>query len=79
MSNPLVNSNNSNQTDVQNAQDFNKLYQQFQKNPIEFLIKSKLNIPQNIGNNPQEIVKYLFQSGQVPKQLMPRVQQMLGK
>lgn len=71
--NPLVNG-----SQTANNADINSLFQQFKKNPMEFLIKSKLNIPQNIGNDPQTIVQHLFNSGQIPKQILPRVQQMLG-
>lgn len=78
MSNPLVSNNAGGKNTTAQAQDMNTLFQQFKKNPLEFLIKSKLNIPQNVGSNPQAIVQHLYNSGQIPKQILPRVQQMLG-
>lgn len=71
MSNPLINKKT-------NEPDINALFQQFKKNPVEFLIKSKLNIPQGMNGNPQEIVRHLYNSGQIPQQILPKVQQMLG-
>ena len=58
--------------------DMNTLFQQFCGNPLEFLIKSKLNIPQNVSD-PRQIVQYLANTNQIPQQLQQRVNQMLGR
>lgn len=58
--------------------DINALYQQFQLNPVEFLVRSRLNIPQGM-NNPQQIVQHLATSGQVPPQYQRQVDAMLRK
>ncbi len=79
MNNPLMGNNEtSKQQKTLTNEEINKLYETFKKNPLDFLIKSKLNIPQNIGNNPQQILQYLLNSKQIPQQILPRVHQMLG-
>lgn len=78
MSNPLT-ANQPAQQRQQNAPDLNALYQQFRKNPLEWLLKSKLNIPQELSGSPQAIVEHLYRTGQIPKQIMPQVQQMINK
>lgn len=62
---------------LQNQQnDINSLYQQFQQNPMEFLLKSRLNIPQGMSN-PQQILQHLSATGQVPTQYRQQVNQLL--
>ena len=75
MKNPLMNGNGGNAPQMPNI---NALFAQFKKNPMEFLLKSKLNIPQNVGSSPQAIVEHLMKSGQVPNQLIPQVQRLMG-
>lgn len=42
--------------------------QQLRNNPIQFLMKRKFNVPQNIGNNPNNIAQYLLNTGQVSQE-----------
>ena len=43
--------------------------QQLKANPLQFLMQRKLNIPQNIPvNDPNAIMNYLLQSGQITQQ-----------
>ena len=49
-----------------------------QSNPVQFLLQQNLNVPNNIGNNPQAIVQYLVNSGQVSQQQVNQAKQMLG-
>lgn len=58
--------------------DINALYQQFQLNPVEFLVRSRLNIPQGL-TNPQQIVQHLATSGQIPPQYQRQVDAMLKR
>lgn len=51
---------------------FNKLT----KNPAQTLIESGLNVPTEIANNPQQIVQYLLNSGQVNQQQVNQAMQM---
>lgn len=73
MSNPLT-------TGQQGSQmpDLNAMYQQFRKNPLEWLLKSRLNIPQELSTSPQAMVEHLMRTNQIPKQIMPQVQAMMN-
>lgn len=67
------------QTNTSNQQpNLQEMYQNFQKNPMEYLSKANLDIPKNI-NNPEAIVRHLASTGQIPRQLLPRVNALLGK
>lgn len=52
--------------------------QELQKNPVQYLLNRRLNIPNNIGNNPQAIANYLVQSGQVSPERLAQAKQMFG-
>lgn len=49
-----------------------------QSNPVQYLLNRKLNIPNNIGNNPQAIVQHLVNTGQISQQQLANAKQMLG-
>ena len=79
--NPLV----SNQQQTQQMPNIGEMYQNFTKNPIEYLVKCKYSIPQNVGTDPQSIIQHLLNSGQLTQQqlnqaqnMMPRFKQMFG-
>lgn len=74
MSNPLI----TGQPTGQGQPDLNKMFQQFKQNPLEYLVKAKLNIPQGM-TDPQQIFNHLMGTGQIPKQLMPQINQMMRK
>lgn len=38
---------------------------QIKSNPMQFLIQNKLNVPQNIANDPNAIIKHLMNSGKI--------------
>lgn len=40
-------------------------FQQFMQNPMQVMVQRKLNIPQNIANDPQAIVQHLMNTGQM--------------
>lgn len=42
-----------------------KQFAGFRGNPMQMLMQSKLNIPQNIQNNPGAILQYMMDSGQL--------------
>lgn len=48
------------------------------RDPAQFLLNSKFNIPNNIGNNPQSIVQYLVNSGQVSSQQVDQIRRTIG-
>lgn len=62
------------------------MYQQFRANPMQMLAK-KYNLPNNL-NDPNEIIQYLLNSGQITQQQVnqamqmrnnPAIQQLMGK
>lgn len=60
----------------------NKLFQETQSNNmmnrIQQIIK-KYNVPQEMQNNPQQIVNYLVQSGKVNQDMLNRAMQQAQK
>lgn len=72
MSNPL----NTGQPQQMQQQDLNKLYQEFVRNPMKYLIG--LNIPSNI-TTPQQAVEYCMSAGKVPPILQQKINAMLGR
>lgn len=63
------------------------LYNQLRSNPMG-LIRSRFNLPDNVGNNPQDIIQHLLNSGQVTQEQVnnamqmrnnPMIQQLFGK
>ena len=59
MANPLYNSmqNNSN--------NFLSTLNSLKKNPVQFLMEHRFNVPQNIQNDPNAIIQHLMNTGQV--------------
>lgn len=54
-----------------------QLYQQFQNNPINFLMQNRFSIPNGIDNSPQAIIQHLLDSGQITQQQVNQARQML--
>lgn len=74
MSNPILNiAQNSQQIDI------NALKAQFAQDPLGFMLKNKLKIPNELAGNFRGMVEYLANTGQVPPQLQAQVNAMLGK
>lgn len=73
MSNPVF----KNQNGSQNQQlDFNSLYEQFKQNPAKYL--ANCNIPPEC-QTPEQIVRYLASTNQIPPLIQQQVYGMLGK
>ena len=70
---PQANQNGSNN---QQPLDFNKLYNEFKKNPLKYL--GNLNLPPNI-QTPEEAVRYAAATNQIPPLIQQQVYGMLGK
>lgn len=71
MANPL----NVGQNQQAQTPDFNKLYQQFIKDPMWYL--TGLNIPQNI-QTPEQAVRFLASNGKIPPLIQKQVYSMLN-
>lgn len=56
-------------------QSFMGKFSQFTQNPLQYMMQSKMNIPQNMSN-PQEIQQYLLNSGQINQSQMNWAQNM---
>lgn len=67
MANQLYNSmqNNSN--------NFLSSLNSLRKNPMQFLMQHKFNIPQEIQNDPNAIIQHLMNTGQVSQEQYNRV------
>ena len=50
--------------------------QALQKNPMQFLMQRKLNVPQNIINDPNAIIQHLLSTGQVSQAQYNQANQM---
>lgn len=53
---------------MNNPTQFMQALQQFKANPMKMLLQRRLNVPQNMMNDPQQIVNYLLQTGQVTQE-----------
>ena len=42
-----------------------QMVSQFKQNPMQMLTQMKLNVPQNLMNDPQAIINHLMQTGQI--------------
>ena len=55
-------------------------FNEFMKNPMQFLLSKRINVPSQYANDPQAAVNYLVQTGQMNQntyqQFMNQVQQM---
>lgn len=49
---------------------------QLRQNPVQFLMQRKYNIPQNIANDPNQIVQHLLNTGQISQQQYNQAAQM---
>lgn len=55
------------------------LCSQLKQNPIQFLMSRRMNVPMNIANDPQAILNYLMQSGQVSQSQVNAAYQQLSQ
>ena len=51
----------------------------FMNNPMQFLMKNKINIPQEYMNNPHQAVQYLLNNGQMTQDQLNHLTQMAQK
>ena len=48
---------------------------QFMQNPMQYILKSRLNIPQNFQGDTNDMIQYLLNSGQLTQEQYNRVNQ----
>ena len=68
MANSLFNSLNGNQMNIQEQMRL------LQANPIQFLMQRRLNIPQELQNDPRGMVQHLLNTGQMRQEDFNRLQ-----
>lgn len=59
--------------------DMMSQYAQFKKDPVQFLISRKINIPQEYLNNPKGAVEYLMNSGQMTQDQLSQIEAFASK
>lgn len=53
--------------------------QQFKANPMQMLLQRKLNVPQNMMNDPSAIINHLLQTGQISQDQINAAYQMMQR
>lgn len=61
----------------QNTPNMDRMFEQFKADPAQYLMKANLNIPQSM-NSPEQIVRHLASTNQIPPQLRGLVNSMLN-
>ena len=52
------------------------MLQQFKMNPMQMLLQRRMNVPQNMMNDPNAILNHLLQTGQVSQDAVNRAYRM---
>ena len=63
----------------QNKNNLSSMFQNFKNNPMGFLMQRKLNIPQELDNDPQGIIQHLLNTGQMTQQQLNQLQSFAQK
>ncbi len=67
---------------MSNGISFNQFFNNFwgfMGNPMQMLMQNKLNIPQNMSNNPNAIIQHLMNSGQMNQSQYNQLKQIAGQ
>lgn len=56
-----------------------QMLQQFKANPMQFLMSRRMNVPQNMMNDPNAIINHLLSTGQISQEQLNRAYQMAGQ
>lgn len=54
-----------------------QMISQLRSNPVQFLAQRKINIPQELSKNPNDIISHLLKTGQVSQDQVNRAYQMM--
>ena len=71
--NPLYNAT------MQNNNPLMASLKALQQNPMQFLAQRRLNIPQNIQNDPNAIIQHLMNTGQISQERYNMASQMVNR
>jgi len=73
MSNPIFNAMRGNTTNPM------QMLNQLMSNPVQFLASRRLNIPNNIGDDPKAIIQYFLNTGQMSQDTYNRLQNQVNQ
>ena len=73
MSNPIYDAMGGSGPNIMSA------LQALKQNPIQFIAQRKFNVPQNISNDPNAIIRHLMNTGQVTQQRYDQVMRQIGQ
>lgn len=63
----------------QQQNNLSNMFNNFKQNPMQFLLQRKLNIPQELSNNPQGIIQHLLDTKQMTQQQLTQLQSFAQK
>jgi len=64
---------------MQNSNPLMSSLKALQQNPMQFLAQRRLNIPQNIQNDPNAIIQHLMNTGQISQEKYNQASQMASR
>lgn len=76
MSNPLFNALGGGGNPIQILMS---QVNQIRNNPMQFFMSRKLNVPENISNDPQAIVQHLLNTGQMTQAQYNKLQSQINQ
>ena len=76
MSNPLFNALGGGSNPIQSLMS---QVNQIRNNPMQFFMSRKLNVPENISNDPQAIVQHLLNTGQMTQAQYNKLQSQINQ
>ena len=79
MANPFYNALMGINPMIAGMQNLYAMLPQFKANPMGFILRKKMNIPNNIANNPDAILQHLVSTGQVDPSRVEAAKQELIK
>ena len=64
---------------MNNPMNIMQMLPQLKSNPVQFLLQRRLNVPQNMANDPNAILQHLLKTGQVTQEQVNNAYQMMGQ
>lgn len=64
---------------MNNPMNLMQAVQQIKRNPMQMLLQRKMNVPQNMMNDPSKIINHLLQTGQISQDQLNAAYQMMQR
>ena len=64
---------------MNNPMNIMQMVQQIKQNPMQMLVQRRLNVPQSMANDPNQIINHLLQTNQISQDQINRAYQMAQK